>query len=286
MKNQQGSLILEVLIAIGIASIFLVALLSMALNTSRTISTTSQRGEAQYSAYEGTSALETIAFQDLSVGMGQPVFASNEWSVSPGVETMVNDMTRSVTVSSIQRDAGCAIVESGGTVDPDSYGLSSTVEWFDAGGRLQALTSTTHRTRFDDPQGTCFAAQESGMVSVDVSTGEFIGSKQLRRLYVLNTGSQAVTIDKITFTWDNERTLNQIFMNTTKAWSDAGPGSPSGVQVSGTEIDIVDTVIEPAETFEINKIQFSADMSDVEMTLTLTFGDGSTYESGIFEPAD
>ncbi|MBT6254318.1 hypothetical protein HOI83_03765 [Candidatus Uhrbacteria bacterium] len=279
-------MILEVLIATGIAAMFLVALTSLAVQSARTVSVTSQRGEAQYAVYEGVSALRTIAFDDLAVGAGQIAFAAGSWGVEPGTETLANGMTRDITVSEVERDGACIIVASGGTVDPDSLLLLSNVGWTDLGGHSRSVSNMVHRTRFDNPQGDCFGVDEAGMVSVDVSSGEFVGSKQLRRVYIENTGTTAVTIDLVTLTWDNDRTLGQIFMNKTKVWSDAGPGSPSGNQPSGVDIDIVDTVINPSETFEMHKMQFSQDMDDVTMTVTLTFGDGSTYVSDEFEPED
>ena len=122
------------------------------------------------------------------------------------------------------------------------------------------------------------------MVSFAIDDSEFYGGKQLRELYFTNTGDTTVTIDKITFTWSNSRRIEQVFIDNVKVWSDGGPGTPSGTQPSGVELDIQNFTMTPGQTSELNKGQFSGAMSGATLTMTVTFSDGSIFTSGPFTP--
>lgn len=286
-RSRKGSLLLEALITVGIAAMFLVALLTLAVRAEKTVDVTSDREEAVQAAIGGVEAVNTIAFADLSTGLQRLNFSGNQYSLSVGEETLSNGMTRTVFVDTVERDDDCEVVESGGTVDPDSYLVSSSVGWTDTSGLKHTETYSRHVTRWEDPQGTCFVPEESESILVDTSEAEWrAGDKHLHKVYVTNNGAQEVTIDQVMFTWDNGEEIEQIFIDRDKAWSYGGPGSPSGRQPSGTYIDVVDTVIQPYDTFDLHKVHFTDDMEDATLTLTLVFADGSTYETGPFEPGD
>lgn len=244
-----------------------------------------QQQEALIIAMEGDEAIKTIDFDDIPItGTGLLAFSSGQWSVSgSGPEIITGGFTRSIEVSDVYRDVDCNIVESGGTLDTDSKSLEIEVEWTDIEGRSQEAEVESLITRWDNPQGSCFT-EEASQVVLDIFTdANWHGQKQLRDVYVTNNGTANVTIDKITMTWDNAELIDQFFMDN-KVWSDTGPGTPSGSQPSGTELDIQDRVIAPSETSNMNKVQFLGNMLGTTLTIKLEFSDGSFIQSDPFTP--
>ena len=284
-SNRNGSLILEALVAIGVAALCFTALVSVWMMQSFSDAKNSDRLEALFRAKEGVAALESMDFANLTpTESGALRFQGNQLSVVGGNEYLGGGVIRTISVVAVNRDADCLYSVSGGTADPDSLTLSSTVTWTDVLGQARALTSTKMRTRFEGPEGTCFKLEEAAQVAFGLSEANWHGQKQLREVYIENTGSDAVTIDKVTITWSNGRTIDQVFLSETKVWSASGPGTPSGNQPSGTELDTQDEVIRALQTVEMHKTQFSGNMIGTTVTIDLEFSDGSTLSSGPFVP--
>lgn len=286
MINQRGSLMLEALIAIGIGAIFSTALLGFVLAANASTDRAKENTLALWDTQEGLDALQTISFSSLTnTTNGSLTFASNRWTLgTSGPQTLTDGATRTVKVENISRDAACLVVASGGTVDVDSKKLTSVTTWTDSAERSHTLTLSTLRTNWEDPQGPCFLASQATQVTFNVSGAVFSGGKQLRQVYFTNNGSTAVTIDKIIFTWDNDAEFDQMFMDTSKVWSSTGPGTPTDEVHSGELIDINNFVLSANSTAELNKGQFDRQMSNVTMTLTVIFADGSTWVSPSFNP--
>lgn len=287
MKTPRGSLMLEALIAIGISGFFVTALIGYILIANNSTDRAKENALALWETQEGLDALQTLDFGSLTnTTTGALSFANNRWVLSTnGPQTLADGATRVVKVENISRDYQCLIAASGGTVDVDSKKLTSTTTWTDNAGRSHSESLSTLRTRWESPQGPCFVAAQSAQVTFDISGANFSGGKQLRHVYFTNTGSAAVTVDKIMFTWTNGAQFDQLFMDTSKVWSSTGPGTPSGSILTGTTIDIQNFVLAAGATAEINKGQFSLQMNGVTITMTVTFSDGSVWTSPPFTPS-
>jgi hypothetical protein len=168
-------------------------------------------------------------------------------------------------------------------VDPDSYLVTSQVDWVGATGSERTLSFTTVITNWENPLGDCFGAMV-GCADIDISTAEWFGGKQLREIYITNRCPQDIVFDTVTLTWDNAESIDQFFMSSTKVWSSSGPGTPSGSQYSGVTLDIEDFIIAGGDTVELQKEQFSGPMSGTTLTMDFLFLDGSAYTSGEFTP--
>lgn len=287
MKIRRGSLMLEALIAVGISGFFVTALIGYILIANNGTTRAKENALALWATQEGIDALRSMHFSDLAnTTTGAITFTNNRWTLSTnGPQTLPNGSTRVVKVENILRDYQCRIAASGGTIDLDSKKLTSTTTWVDAAGRSHSETLSTLRTRWNSPQGSCFAAAQSAQVTFDISGAIFSGGKQLRNVFFTNTGSSNVTVDTIQFTWTNGAEFDQLFMDTSKVWSSTGPGTPSGSVTSGTTIDIENFVLAAGETAEINKGQFNMQMNGVTITMTVTFTDGSAWTSPAFTPS-
>ncbi len=233
-------------------------------------------------------ALRTMSFASLAnTDVGSLTFAGGQWTLgTSGPQTIGTGMTRTARVQSVSRDASCNVVASGGTTDADSKSIESSVAWTDLSGRARSTTFTALRTQWESPQGTCFATTQGSHVAIDFTTsGQWFGGKQLRQVFVTNSGTSTATIDKIAFTWTNSRQIEQSFFDSTKVWSKTGPGTPSGSQPSGTLLDAQNYAISAGQTVELNKTQFSGAMSGTTITIQLIFTDGSSVTTVPFVPS-
>lgn len=283
----KGSLLLEAVFSIGVAATFMSALVGLVVMTNRGSDRAQEIQQALWNTADGMEALRSISFPSLANTLtGALSFTTPTWTLATnGPQTLTDGSTRIVKVEAVNRDASCLIVTTGGTVDVDSKKITSETTWIDTAGRNHTLTTTTLRTNWRDPQGTCFLANQAGQVSFAVDSSQFYGGKQLRELYFTNTGGSNVTIDKITFTWTNGATLDQLFLDNGKVWSISGPGAPTGSPVaSGTELDIANFTMTPGQTSEITKGQFDVAMAGTGMTMSVTFADGSVFTSDTFYP--
>jgi Tfp pilus assembly protein PilV len=284
---EKGSLLLEALVAIGVAAAYMTALVGFVVVANRGSDRAVEIQQAVWNTNEGISALRAVPFASLTPTLtGAITFATSSWTLATnGPQTLPDGSTRLVKIESVSRDASCAVVASGGTVDPDSKKLTSITTWIDTAGRTHDTTTTTLRTNWASPTGSCFATRQAGQVSFSVDASQYYGGKQLRQLYFTNTGGTSVVIDKITFTWSNSSEFEQLFIDNSKVWSTSGPGTPTGVDVhSGTELDIQNFSMTPGQTSQITKGQFENAMAGTTMTMSVTFADGSIFTSAPFNP--
>lgn len=285
-KHPRGSLMLEALLAMGISALFTSALLGYIMITNESTDRAKENTTVFWETQEGLDALQTIAFDSLTNTLtGSLTFASNRWSLgTSGPQTLPDGATRIVKVENVSRDAQCLVVASGGTVDTDSKKLTSTTSWVDSRGKNHTATLTALRTNWENPTGPCFAASQATQVDFDISGAVFAGGKQLRNVYFTNNGGASVTIDMLSFTWDNGAELDQVFMDTSKIWSSSGPGTPTEELHSGETMDVQNFVLTAGSTAELNKGQFDKQMSGATLTMTVTFTDGSVWTSPSFNP--
>ena len=287
-KWKKGSVILEVLIAIGLSAIFfsMIAGLLVASNKSTANLYSSQKVYAR--AQEGLTALKSMSFSDLfATWDGKAIYSgvSDQWSLGSGQEVFDDGQTRSLAVVEVQRNEDCEIVEFGGEIDPDSYYLRSNMQWYGVGDAKQDLTIESLRVNWEDPQGNCFNPTDAGGITIDWSGAYWGGSKQLRGVDIINNTDRDIMITKVTIYWNWWWSkLTQIFIVDTKAWSSSGPGSPLGDQNPGVEIDIQDVTIPAGETDDTHKIQFSQFMIGSIVQLKLEFDDESVLITDPFWP--
>lgn len=290
-KFRSGSTILEALVAIGLLALYFVALTGLLMGATQSTQSSFTREHMRLSAQEATAALRAASFSEL-VLLAEAILAYNEntdrWAISAGGPEQVSDaLTRSVSIEPVFRDEDCRVVTVGGTEDPDSRYLITTMSRETVGGDIQTAVTQALRVNWQDPQGDCFKPTQASFVRIDVSAANWGGSKQLRDVVVRNPTPQDATVTKITMTWTHATSqIQQIFFEEGKVWSDTGPGTPTGTQPSGTEIDIEDVTIVAGEDGEAYKVQFTKAMSGITLTITLEFADGSVLSTDPFTPSN
>lgn len=285
MKKNSGFVLLEVLIAIGLLILFLGSLGTLFILNLRGTALINNINQAELLARSNLDALRTISFSDLSlIDPAHLVFSGSNWTTVAG-EEVGEVFTKTVRVKEVQRDSSCNIVTSGGTVDIDSKTIESEVNWTDLFGRNHQTLLTGLVTNWADPQGSCFKYTAAAHLVFHTESTLWYGGKQLRQLYLENAGDKPFTISNMVFTWNNTANIQQVFLDSTKLWSSSGPGTPTGVQPSDTNLNVIDYTMNPGETLDMNKTQFDLLMADTTLILTITFTDGSVFVSDPFTPS-
>jgi type II secretory pathway pseudopilin PulG len=148
MKCKEGALILEVLLVMGLMVILLPALLT-GLYAARTGKAQQmQRVQAVALLKETQEAMRNVRDQGWTLietnGTYHPTINGSNWTLATGSAT-INGFTQSVVITDASRDANGAIVTSGGTVDPSTKKIVSTIAW---GTPLAtSVTATEYLTR-------------------------------------------------------------------------------------------------------------------------------------------
>lgn len=287
-KRKKGTVILEVLIAIGLSAFFFSAIAGLMVTSNKSMESLYSSQKAIWRAQEGIGAIQSMSFNDLYlIDHGHVIYSDtkDQWSIDAGIQNFADGQSREVSISQVERDNACAIVESGGVVDPDSYKIESTVYWPGSTGIIHNRNLQSLVVNWEDPQGDCFKPTDASGIELDWSGGYWGGSKQLRGVYIINNTSRDITITKMTIWWDQPASqLQQIFAIGTKVWSDSGPGSPAGLQNSGVEIDTLDATIPAGFTDDTHKIQFTQAMNGSTLIISFEFSDGSILITDPFTP--
>jgi len=132
------------------------------------------------------------------------------------------------------------------------------------------------------------ASLKSPLVVIDTSGANAGGGgdKELKGLTLENKGSMDITIDKITVTWtDTDNEIKTIKIDGTEVWDRNGPGTPSGKQPSGTELDIQDlTLTQGSGILDIDKFKFDKDIMGDTFTIKLELIGGQTISISEINP--
>ncbi|HSW97423.1 MAG TPA: type II secretion system protein [Candidatus Saccharimonadales bacterium] len=129
---QKGQSLVELLVAIGISTILLPALLTGLYTTNNSKAQADQRTQAQTLLKETDEAVRSVRESGWSAfstnGTFHPVVTGSAWSLATGTAT-INGLTQSIIITDVQRDTSGVIVTSGGTVDPSTKQVVTTVSW-------------------------------------------------------------------------------------------------------------------------------------------------------------
>src|SRR3989344_2697087 len=162
--KKKGQLLIELLVTIGLAAVILPALLTGFVASRSGLAQQEQRLQAITLAREGQEAVRVVRERDWTafaaygdgVTIYHPVRLGNSWSLATSAD-VVNGLTREIVISDVQRDINGNIVASGGTPDPSTKQVVTTVRW--GTPIATSLSTTEYLTRFGN---TAFA--ESGTV--------------------------------------------------------------------------------------------------------------------------
>lgn len=190
-RRQQGASLVEVLLAIGLTAILLPAL-ATALVTSRSSRAQSiQQLQATTVLRETNEAVRSVREKSWSGfatnGTYYPALTGTTWGFTAGTQT-TNGFTKQVAISDVQRNSATgALVESGGTVDPSTKKVVTTVSWTTP--FASSVSSTAYYTRWLNNVG-----------AVETTQADF-ASSTLTNTAVTNTAGGEVQMATAATTW-------------------------------------------------------------------------------------
>lgn len=147
----RGQTLVEILLAIALAALMLPALLTGLV--------ASREGKAQqeqrlFATAWGKEAMEAVrsvreaGWAGVATdGVYHPAIVNGKWIIANGVET-VDGYTRSIVVAGVYRDSSGSIVTTGGTLDPSTKKITTTVMWVSP--KPSSVSSLTYISRYRD----------------------------------------------------------------------------------------------------------------------------------------
>ncbi|MBL1434246.1 hypothetical protein COB87_001590 [Candidatus Wolfebacteria bacterium] len=111
------------------------------------------------------------------------------------------------------------------------------------------------------------------------------GNREIQGVKIENSSDVCdITVAKITTTWTNGKDIEAIRIEGIRIWKHNNEGDPNGKQPTGTEIDVVDYILESGNNDQFDKFKFNGNMNGDTFTITFEMSDGSTKSSGNFSP--
>lgn len=151
-RQQMGNSLIEIIIAMGLVSVFALAFMQMTLGSRESGKQGQTRTEAVEYARQGLEAVRSLGrqnFASLSVGTHGISISGNVFTLS-GSQNTSGVFTRTVQIALVQRDANGDIVQSGGSVDYDTRYVTSTVTWM-MGDDTRQVVLDTYLTNWTKP---------------------------------------------------------------------------------------------------------------------------------------
>jgi len=278
MKNHLGQNLIEAIIAIGIFGILMAGGVMTGLHYfDSQIHAQAQSNLAQLAnnSFEIIDGIAKNNWVSLTVGTHGLLLNNNNWEIS-GTPDLVDQTTRTINVTSGLRDGNCNLVEVGGTTDTDTKLITITFTYNDNRG-LQSKSFSQYFTNWFAPTN-CLMQTEAGSLSLDVSTAYIDATKKsLYGIVLRNLGTTIITIDKMTFTWNTGGNITYVKIDGANYWhATNGTGTPQGAQPSGTELDLVNFVLQPQTSYPIDNVRFDDKVDGATFTIKATMLDTST----------
>jgi len=241
-SNTDGFSVVELVIAVSIFSLIVTAFVGALLYFNKSAALAGSRARAVFLAEEGLETARNMRDEDFT-------------ALTDGtVEDTVDIFTRQVEVS---------------TVDATTKEVTANVNW--------GQTSVSLVTYLTDWRTVSAPQADSLVVDTTNAATSGRGNVELQGITLENIGAVDIVIDKITVSWVKPGLrISEITIGGTAVWSKNGPGSPSGNQASGTEIDIEDVVLAAGSgVVDIDSFEFNNTISGVTFDVVFTLTDGS-----------
>ncbi len=146
-----GQMLVELVLAMGLFAVLIPFLTQGFLSTREGQPQQEKRMMAVAYMQEAKEALRVIreaGWANVQTdGTYHPVVSGNTWTLTAGSETSA-DLTRSIVISSAQRNSSGAIVTSGGSNDPSTKSVTINVSWTQP--KATSISSSFYMTRYLD----------------------------------------------------------------------------------------------------------------------------------------
>ncbi len=130
--SEVGATLVEVLVAIGLTAVMLPTMATALITSHAGRATSQQQLKATALVHEAAEAVRTARDQDWTSvstdGVYHPTISGSAWALTSGSE-ITDGLTRTVTITTAERDGSGNLVASGGTPDPATKHITVEVTW-------------------------------------------------------------------------------------------------------------------------------------------------------------
>jgi len=151
MGLQKGQSLVEILLAMGLAAVLLPALLTGLVATREGKVQQNQRLGASALLVETEEAIRSVREKGwdnvVPTGTYHPILSGSSWSLAAGTDSP-GGFTRSLIIADVLRDTSGNIVTSGGSPDPSTRQVTTSVSWDTP--TTSSVTSAFYLTRYLD----------------------------------------------------------------------------------------------------------------------------------------
>lgn len=174
---QKGQLLVEILITVGLFAIIAPALLSGLVEPFQSRPQQEQYTTSTSLMKETREAVRSVrerGWASFAVnGTFHPVLTNGVWSLVTGEDT-ISGISRSIVISDVYRNSSGSIVTSGGTLDPSTKRVVTTLSWTTP--RTGSVSTTDYVTRYLDNLTSTFTTEANfngspGNASGSATTG-------------------------------------------------------------------------------------------------------------------
>ncbi len=146
---KSGQLLVEILIVIGLMALIIPTLLVGFISTRDGRAQSGQRFMAVTLQNEAREAIRTVreaGWTNIQTnGTYHPVVSGPTWTLAAGAES-ISGFSRSLVIADVYRDSNNVIVPSGGTIDPSTKKITTTVSWTQP--KSGSVSTVSYLTRF------------------------------------------------------------------------------------------------------------------------------------------
>lgn len=273
---QKGQSLIELLMAIGISTILLPALVTGLYTTNTTKAQVEQRTQAQTLLKETDEAVRSIRESGWAAiandGTYHPVINGSSWALASGNAT-INALTQSVVISDVERNSSGNIVTSGGTVDPSTKQIVTSVSW------LLPYPSSIQNTLY-------FSRYLNNVAYTQTTQADFnTGTAPTNQVQITTTGGGALTLA-------NDNRAKWCSPSFSNAAIDLPDGPPVAVAATASAIStsipndvFVATAPNDSSSVKLAYVNVTADTATPSPTLRGIFTlDPTKYSSPTYVP--
>jgi Tfp pilus assembly protein PilV len=146
-KNNKGFLMIEVLVVASIITVSVLAILGVAERSLHASSKSAHTAQAVFLLEEGVEAVKILRdnswnnISSLTQGVDYyPSFSGGTWILS-STPSQVGIFTRTVSITSVNRDASSGDISVSGTDDPGTKLVTVTVTWTEGSDTVSKILS-------------------------------------------------------------------------------------------------------------------------------------------------
>jgi Tfp pilus assembly protein PilV len=271
LNYKKGQGLAEVLLAIGVFVVGIVAVAYLTLDASIADRQGIERTKAVLLAQEGLEAVRSIRdgdFDDLTNGTHGIALSGNVWALSGASDTQ-DQFTRTVEIG----DVGTSTLEG-----IDIKVATSTVTWQFSEARSGKVELVDNITDWNQTHGAGeFLLPDISNAVIEAGQAD----KQIKDITIENTDSAgAITISHMTLWWDNATNITRIRIDNSNVYNDNSVGS-----VSGTEIDIDDvTLAASSGNVDVNALRWKDAITGTDVMIKFKLSDGTNRWTYLREP--